>query len=137
MFCNRRVTIQLAPVKSVTKMNESRGDDSAAILAGRLVRSYRDDARRNGKRLSLEGLLDLMVDRSSVSGWESGARLAPRAFLVAIVDAQLVQNAAEAVHLPANHVLSVGYCNLSPAWDAPRTALLRFGSQKLRDTRDA
>ena len=76
------------------KMTESHGDDSAAILVGRLVRSYRDDARRSGRRLSQEGLLDLMVergeeyaadlDRSSVSRWESGARLAPREFLVAL-----------------------------------------------------
>ena len=68
-------------------------DDSAAILVGRLIRSYRDDARRDGRRLSQEGLLDLMaergeeyaadLDRSSVSRWESGARLAPREFLVA------------------------------------------------------
>ena len=76
------------------KMNESHGDDSAAILVGRLVRSYRDEARRNGRRLSQEGLLDLMaergeeyaadLDRSSLSRWESGARLAPREFLVAL-----------------------------------------------------
>ncbi len=74
-------------------VDESQGDDSAAVLVGRLIRSYRDDARRNGRRLSQEGLLDLMVergeeyaanlDRSSVSRWESGARLAPREFLVA------------------------------------------------------
>ena len=71
-------------------MNESHQDDSAAILVGRLIRSYRDGVRRNGRRLSQEGLLDLMVergedyatdlDRSSVSRWESGARLAPREF---------------------------------------------------------
>ena len=76
------------------KINESHGDDSAAILVGRLVRSYRDEARRNGRRLSQEGLLDLMaergegyaadLDRSSLSRWESGARLAPREFLVAL-----------------------------------------------------
>ena len=68
-------------------------DDSAAILLGRLIRSYRDDVRRNGRRLTQEGLLDLMVergeefaadlDRSNISRWESGARLAPREFLVA------------------------------------------------------
>ena len=67
--------------------------DGSAILVGRLIRSYRDDARRNGGRLSQEGLLDLMVergeeyaadlDRSSLSRWEGGARLAPREFLVA------------------------------------------------------
>ena len=75
-------------------MDESHRDDSAAVLVGRLIRSYRDDVRSNGRRLSQEGLLDLMVergeeyaadlDRSSVSRWESGARLAPRAFLVAL-----------------------------------------------------
>ena len=64
-----------------------------AILVGRLIRSYRNDVRINGKRLSQDGLLYLMVergeefaadlDRSSVSRWESGARLAPRGFLVA------------------------------------------------------
>ena len=74
-------------------MNDSQKDESAAILVGRLIRSYRDDVRSKGKRLSQEGLLYLMVergeefaadlDRSSVSRWESGARLAPREFLVA------------------------------------------------------
>ena len=74
-------------------MDESPRDDSAAILVGRLIRSYRNDVRSNGKRLSQDGLLYLMVergeefaadlDRSSVSRWESGARLAPRGFLVA------------------------------------------------------
>ena len=74
-------------------MDDSHKDDSAAILVGRLIRSYRDDARGNGRRLSQDGLLDLMVergeqyavnlDRSNVSRWESGARLAPREFLVA------------------------------------------------------
>ena len=73
-------------------MQDSHKDDSAAILVGRLIRSYRDDLRRNGRRLSQEGLLDLMVergeeyaanlDRSSLSRWESGARLAPREFLI-------------------------------------------------------
>ena len=74
-------------------MDESPRDDSAAVLVGRLIRSYRNDVRINGKRLSQDGLLYLMVergeefaadlDRSSVSRWESGARLAPRGFLVA------------------------------------------------------
>ena len=74
-------------------MDESPRDDSAAILVGRLIRSYRNDVRSNGKRLSQDSLLYLMVergeefaadlDRSSVSRWESGARLAPRGFLVA------------------------------------------------------
>ncbi len=74
-------------------MDDSHRDDSAAILVGRLIRSYRDDARSGGRRLSQDGLIDLMVergedyatnlDRSSVSRWESGARLAPREFLVA------------------------------------------------------
>ena len=64
-----------------------------AIQVGRLIRSYRNDVRINGKRLNQDGLLYLMVergeefaadlDRSSVSRWESGARLAPRGFLVA------------------------------------------------------
>ena len=74
-------------------MDNPHKDDSVALLLGRLIRSYRDDARRNGRRLSQDGLLDLMVergeeyaadlDRSSVSRWESGTRLAPREFLVA------------------------------------------------------
>ena len=74
-------------------MVDSDRDDSAAILIGRLIRSYRDDVRRNGRRLSQEGLLDLMVergeavaadlDRSSIGHWERGTRLPPRKFLVA------------------------------------------------------
>ena len=68
-------------------------DKSPAVLVGRLIRSYRTDTRLNGRVLSQEGLLDLMVergedyavglDRSSVSHWERGARLAPREFLEA------------------------------------------------------
>ncbi len=74
-------------------MAEHGKNDSADILVGRLIRSYRDDARRNGRRLSQDGLLYLMVergeefaaglDRSSVSRWETGERPAPREFLVA------------------------------------------------------
>ena len=74
-------------------MDHSQKDDSAATLVGRLIRSYRDDFRPNGRRLSQEGLLELMVargeeyatnlDRSAVSHWERGARLAPREFLIA------------------------------------------------------
>ncbi len=74
-------------------MDDSHRDDGAAVLVGRLLRSYRDDARSNGRRLSQDGLLDLMaargeefatdLDRSTVSRWESGGRLAPREFLVA------------------------------------------------------
>ena len=75
-------------------MEDIHKEDSAAVLVGRLIRSYRDDVRRRGRRLSQEGLLDLMVergeeyaanlDRSSVSRWESGTRLAPREFLVSL-----------------------------------------------------
>ena len=75
-------------------MGELHNDHSAAILVGRLIRSYRDDARSEGRRLSQEGLLNLMVergeeyaadlDRSNISRWESGARLAPREFLAAL-----------------------------------------------------
>ena len=74
-------------------MDDSHRDDSAATLVGRLIRSYRNDVISNGKRLTQEGLLYLMVergeeyatdlDRSNVSRWESGARLALREFLVA------------------------------------------------------
>ena len=77
----------------MSNMDESGRDDSKDILVGRLIRSYRDDVRRKGRRLSQDGLIDLMVergeesadslDRSSVSRWESGARRAPREFLVA------------------------------------------------------
>ena len=75
-------------------MDESGKNGSAAALLGRLIRSYRDDYRPNGRRLSQDGLLDLMaergesyaanLDRSSLSHWERGARLAPREFLVAL-----------------------------------------------------
>ncbi len=75
-------------------MDESHRDDGAAVLVGRLIRSYRVDAGSNGRRLTQEGLIDLMVergegyaadlDRSSISRWESGGRLAPREFLVAL-----------------------------------------------------
>ena len=44
-------------------MAESDRDDIGAILVGRLIRSYRDEVRRNDRRLSKEGLLDLMVER--------------------------------------------------------------------------
>ena len=74
-------------------MPESSRDDSTDILVGRLIRSYRDDVRRKGRRLSQDGLIDLMIergeeyaislDRSSISRWEGGARPAPREFLVA------------------------------------------------------
>ena len=74
-------------------MDDSHRNDGVSILVGRLIRSYRDDIRRDGRRLSQEGLLELMVtrgeecatdlDRSSVSHWERGTRLAPREFLVA------------------------------------------------------
>lgn len=67
---------------------------TAAVLVGRLIRSYRSGARRNGRGLTQEGLLGLMVehgedyaaslDRSSVSHWERGTRLAPREFLEAL-----------------------------------------------------
>ena len=75
-------------------MDESHKDDGAAVLVGRLIRSYRDDMRPNGRRLSQEGLIDLMaargeayaadLDRSALSRWETGTRLAPREFLAAL-----------------------------------------------------
>ena len=68
-------------------------DDGKDILVGRLIRSYRDDSRHNGRRLSQDGLIDLMLergeeyatslDRSRISRWENGTRTAPREFLVA------------------------------------------------------
>ncbi len=74
-------------------MADNDRNKSAAVLVGRLIRSYRSDAHRNGRGLSQEGLLDLMVergegyaaslDRSSISHYERGTRLAPREFLEA------------------------------------------------------
>ena len=74
-------------------MANSERNGGAAVLVGRIIRSYRDDVRQNGRRLSQDGLLELMVergesyaaklDRVNVSRWETGARLAPREFLVA------------------------------------------------------
>ena len=74
-------------------MPDSDSNRSAAILVGRLIRSYRGEVRRNGRGLSQEGLLDLMVERgedyaaslerSSISHWERGTRLAPMEFLEA------------------------------------------------------
>ena len=68
-------------------------NDSSAVLVGRLIRSYRHDFSRDGRRLSQDGLLDLMVergedyadnlDRSSVSNWERGTRPVPHEFLLA------------------------------------------------------
>ena len=67
--------------------------DGSAMLVGRLIRSYRNDATRNGRRLSQDGLVDLMIergegaaanlDRSSISRYERGVRLAPKEFLLA------------------------------------------------------
>ena len=75
-------------------MANSERNDGAAVLVGRIIRSYREDGKRNGRRLSQEGLIDLMaergesyavrLDRSSISHWERGARLAPREFLIAL-----------------------------------------------------
>ena len=48
-------------------MAESDRDDSGAVLVGRLIRTYRDEVRRDGRRLSQEGLLDLMVERGEES----------------------------------------------------------------------
>ena len=74
-------------------MAESDRDASGAALVGRLIRSYREEVRRNGRRLTQEGLLDLMVERgeesaaywyrSMISNWERGARHPSREFLVA------------------------------------------------------
>ena len=74
-------------------MPDSDREKSVAVLVGRLIRSYRTDDRRNGRPISQEGLVDLMAehgedyavrwDRSNVSHWETGARLAPREFLEA------------------------------------------------------
>ena len=74
-------------------MVNSETNGGAAVLVGRLIRSYRNDGRRNGRKLSQDGLLEFMVergesyaaklDRVNVSHWETGARLAPREFLIA------------------------------------------------------
>ena len=75
-------------------MAELDTDNGAAALVERLIRSYRDDARPNGRRPTQDGLLALMVergegyaadlDRSNISRWESGMRLPPREFLLAL-----------------------------------------------------
>ena len=69
-------------------------DDGAAVLVGRIIRSYREGMRPEGRRLSQETFLSLMVargeqvaielDRSTLSRWETGARLAPQEFLEAL-----------------------------------------------------
>ena len=74
-------------------MANSEKNDGAAALVGRLIRSYREDGRRNERRLSQDSLLEFMVergesyavnlDRVNISYWETGARLAPREFLIA------------------------------------------------------
>lgn len=78
-------------LRSMTNFDKDR---SAAVLVGRLVRSYRTQRLRNGRELSQGGLIDLMVergeeyayrlDRSRLSRWENGERLAPREFLEAL-----------------------------------------------------
>ena len=78
----------------VWKMDESHRNDGAAVLVGKLIRSYRDDLSDNRRRLTQEGLLSLMVelgeeyavnlDRSRLSNWETGKVLAPREFLEAL-----------------------------------------------------
>ena len=75
-------------------MDESGKYGGAAVLVGRLIRSYREEMRLEGRRLSQEGLLNLMVargedfvadlDRSTLSRWETGTRLAPQEFLEAL-----------------------------------------------------
>ena len=75
-------------------MDRSPGDDGAAVLVGVIIRSYRYDLRNNGRRLSQDGFLDLMVkqgeeyavdlDRSTLSRWETGKNMAPREFLEAL-----------------------------------------------------
>lgn len=75
-------------------MADSDNNKSEAALIGRLIRSYRNSGKQLiGRVLTQDGLLDLMVergeyhavpvDRSSVSHYERGARLAPRDFLEA------------------------------------------------------
>lgn len=69
-------------------------DDGAAVLVGRIIRSYREGMRPEGRRLSQENFLGLMVergeqvaldlDRSTLSRWETGAKLAPQEFLEAL-----------------------------------------------------
>ena len=38
-------------------------NDRAAVLVGKFIKSHRDAARRNGRRLSQGGLLELMAER--------------------------------------------------------------------------
>ena len=67
---------------------------SKAVLVGRLIRLYREGMEVEGKKnISQDDLLDLVAqvdrqygegyNRSSVSRWETGKRLAPREFIVA------------------------------------------------------
>ena len=75
-------------------MADSERNNSQAALVGRLIKSYRSGAGRNGRGLTQEGLLSLMVergenyavrlDRSTISHWERGVRLAPQEFLEAL-----------------------------------------------------
>ena len=74
-------------------MEDSGKNNSRNILVGKLIKSYREATEPKGRRLSQDGLIDLMsecgeeyatgLDRSSISRWESGRRTAPREFLVA------------------------------------------------------
>ena len=75
-------------------MDELHTDQGAASLVGRLIRSYREGMGDNGRPLSQERFLNLTReraeesaaawDRSSLSRWETGTRLAPREFLEAL-----------------------------------------------------
>ena len=66
-------------------MAESDRDDSGAVLVGRLIRSYRDEVRRDCRRLSQEGPLDLMVERG-----EESAAYCDRSMISAAVNRRAV-----------------------------------------------
>ena len=92
---------------------------SKAVLVGRLIRFYREGVQVEGKKkLSQDDLLDLVAqvdrqygegyDRSSVSNWETGKRLAPRRFMVAFGKALglSVQEVDEMLDLAGHSVLT-------------------------------
>lgn len=74
-------------------MTNSNEANSAAVLVGRLIRSYRNSVSRDKPKLGQDALLSLMAesgedygiyDRTSVSKWENGKELAPKGFLEAL-----------------------------------------------------
>ncbi len=59
-------------------MDESHRDDGASVLVGRLIRSYREEMRHNGRRLSQDGLLGLMAAPGEEYAADLELSMAPR-----------------------------------------------------------